>query len=117
MKTLWTMAGLAVSLTLGAETVLLDRTAPGGTSIDIALPERAVSDADRAVGEISLWITAGNGYTGWTWALPSRPDDLYLTDGAAPAATTISRLSFVNVAANAVPQTASATSASRWENA
>ena len=83
MKTLWTMAGLAVSLTLGAETVLLDRTAPGGTSIDIALPERAVSDADRAVGEISLWITAGNGYTGWTWALPSRPDDLYLTDGAA----------------------------------
>ena len=60
MKTLWTMAGLAVSLTLGAETVLLDRTAPGGTSIDIALPERAVSDADRAVGEISLWITAGN---------------------------------------------------------
>lgn len=35
MKTLWTMAGLAVSLTLGAETVLLDRTAPGLSLIHI----------------------------------------------------------------------------------
>ena len=65
------------------ETVLSHGISPGGraTPIDATIPASAITDADRRDGEISLWISAGNGYTGWTWALPSKPGDLYLTDG------------------------------------
>lgn len=66
---------------LFAETRILDRTAAGRTPIDAEIPLEAISPGDRADGEISLWITATNEYTGWTWALPSRTNDLYITDG------------------------------------
>ena len=66
---------------LFAETCILDRTAAGRTPIDAEIPLEAITSGDRADGEISLWITATNEYTGWTWALPSRTNDLYITDG------------------------------------
>ena len=71
----------ALAAAANAETVLLDKTCPGRTPIDVAIPAETISEGDRAENEISIWVTAGNGYTGWTWAIPSRAADLYVTDG------------------------------------
>ena len=81
MRVRLAIAAGILSGALGAETVVLDRTAEGAAPIEAEVPAAALSAADRRQGEITLWITAGNGYTGWSWALPSRPEDLYLTDG------------------------------------
>ncbi len=81
MRVRLSIAAGVLSSALCAETVLLDRSAGNATPIDAAVPAAAISAADLRQGEIAFWITAGNGYTGWSWALPSRPEDLYLTDG------------------------------------
>ena len=64
-----------------AETLLLDTNATGRVKFDLRIPLAAISQADWEDGEISLWVTAYNRQSSWTWSIPSRPEGLFLTDG------------------------------------
>ena len=64
-----------------AETVLFRQSSENRMPLDIEIPDGCVSDGDWADREISIWLTSYNPNHGWTWAIPSRPDGLYLAAG------------------------------------
>ena len=79
----WVLFGcLSAAFAAQAETVLFNEASVKRIPLDVAIPSEAITDGDLADREISLWVSMSNPKSGWTWAIPTRTNTLYLTDGA-----------------------------------
>ncbi|MBR1609486.1 MAG: hypothetical protein IJ678_07720, partial [Kiritimatiellae bacterium] len=75
------LCAAAFAAAAGAETVIASLPSPA--PIDAPIPRSAISQADVEDGWISIWIKpVASTYDGWHWSLRSKPDQLYVTDGA-----------------------------------
>ena len=78
----WVLSGcLFAAFAAQAETVLFNEASVKRIPLDVAIPPEAISDGDLADREISLWVSMSNPKGGWTWAIPTRTNTLFLTDG------------------------------------